>query len=192
MTAADSLAALRFAVLGVADNGRRPAELTEVAVIHIEGAAVLRGPLVWRIQPHQMPTRRAIAAYGLRRADLLTAPPWAEVTEHLTEALAGQVPVICDQSAGYRLLSAYLPDWHPPLVLDLAWLARTARPTTPAHDDLHTLADIAGTTPPDTAPPCGAARHAHASARVLLALLRADVSRNLPARLAAGEFGTTP
>ena len=155
-------------------------------------AAVLRGPLIWRIQPNAMPTRRAIAAFGLRRADLLRAPPWAEVAEHLAEALTGQVPVTCDLSAGYRLLSAYLPDWHPPVVLDLAWLARTARPNSPAHDDLRTLADIAGTTPPDTARPCGAGRQAHACARVLLALLRADASRNLPARLAAGEFGTAP
>jgi hypothetical protein len=192
VTAANPLAAVRFAVLGVTDNGRRPAELTEVAVIHIDQAAVLRGPLVWRAQPNAMPTRGAVAAFGLRRADLLTAPPWVEVAEHLAEALAGRVPVSCDLSAGYRLLSAYLPDWHPPVMLDLAWLARTARPEAPAHDDLRTLAELAGTVPPDTAPPCGAARQAHACARVLLALLRADASRNLPARLAAGEFNTAP
>lgn len=185
---ADPLAGTRLAVLGVADNGRRPAELTEVAVVHIDDGTVVRGPLTWRVRPNDTPTRQAVKDFGLRRADLLAAPEWAQIAEHVSEVLTGRILVALDLSGGYRLLRGYLPDWQPPAVVDLARLARVVWPCLPAHD-LPTLAQTAGLNPPTATPAYGAARTAHTCAQVLRTLLRADASRDLPRRLAAGEFG---
>jgi exodeoxyribonuclease X len=188
VSGAGPLGGARFAVLGVAHNGRHPPELTEVAVVHVEGGELVRGPLVWRLQPGAMPTRRAVNDFGVRRAELLAAPVWAEAAEQVTEALAGRTLVAHDLTVGYRLLRAYLPDWQPPAVVELARLARAAWHGLTA-DDLPTLAEVAGLNPPPNTLPRGAASTAHTAASVLLALIRADASRGLARRCATGEFG---
>jgi DNA polymerase III epsilon subunit-like protein len=187
--AGDPLAGTRLAVLGVADNGRRPAELTEVAVVHLDDGTVVRGPLTWRVRPNDTPTRQAVKDFGLRRADLLAAPEWSQIAEHVSEVLTGRTLVTLDLSGGYRLLRGYLPDWQPPAVVDLARLARVVWRGPTVDDDLPTLAEIAGLNPPNTTQPCGAARTAHTCAELLLVLIHADASRDLPRRFAAGEFG---
>lgn len=187
MTVSDPLAGTRLAVLAVADNGRRPPELTEVAVVHLDDGILVRGPLTWRVQPNDTtPTRQAVKDFGLRRADLHAAPEWAQIAEYVSEVLTGRVLIAHDLSGGYRLLRGYLPDWQPPAVVDLARLARVVWHGLPT-DDLSTLAQTAGLNPP-TAPARGTPRTAYTCAQVLRALLRADASRDLPRRFAAGEF----
>jgi hypothetical protein len=62
---ADALRGTRLAVVAVADNAWQPAELVELAVIHLDDGAVVRGPLVWTVRPEHLPAPQTAHRFGV-------------------------------------------------------------------------------------------------------------------------------
>ncbi len=166
----DALTGTRLAVVAVADNNWRPAELVELAVVHIDDGAVVRGPLVWTVRPEHMPAPQAAKRVGVPFGRVAQGPPWAEVAEHVTEVLSGRALVAYDLPYAYRLLQRHLPDWRPPRVVDVLALARIAWPELRVFDLPHLL--IRAGVDPDDMVGRSPIADATATATVLLAAVR--------------------
>jgi hypothetical protein len=163
---ADALAGRSVAVLGLDVTSQPPELITEACVLHLVNGVIVAGPLTWWVQVdapagHLRP--------GLR-ASLPLAPPWAEVADRLTGALAGRLLVVRDAER-YATLRRHLPAWQPPAVATVRDLAEQVWPGLDGYD-LGPLTQWTGITLVPRPGP-GAVAEAHALASLLLALTRA-------------------
>ena len=182
MAEADPLRGTRLAVVSVADNAWQPAELVELAVIHVDDGAIVRGPLVWTVRPEHLPAPQTAQRLGVPLSRVTQGPQWADVAAHVTEMLSGRVLVAYDLPNTYRLLQRHLPDWRPPRTIDLLALARIAWPELRILD-LPTLLIRAGGDP-DHMVGRSPIVDATATATVLLAAVRSEA---LPRGYLTGE-----
>lgn len=124
-----ALAGQRLAVVDVEGNGQQPPEIIEIAVLPIDQEPTLSNMRSWLIRPEQkitpLVTRRV---HGISNADVAKCPPWSAVAAEVEVMLAGRILVAHNASVEHRVLSAHLPDWAPPLVLDTLRLAKHVWP----------------------------------------------------------------
>lgn len=172
MTGAHPLAGVRLAVVAVADNMLHPAELVELAVVHVDGGRIVRGPLVWTVQPERFPQPWATYPLRVSPTRVVAAPPWCEVSERVAEALEGRVLVAHNLPHAFALLGRYLPEWRPLHTVDVSSLARRTWPEV-GRGDLPTLLARAGVAP-NGREPRTPAYAAAGTADVLLAMVTAD------------------
>ncbi|MEV5835085.1 3'-5' exonuclease [Nocardia sp. NPDC052112] len=116
----------QLAVVDVEGNGQNPPEIIEIAVLLVDGPPTPDALRSWLIQPQQpvtpIVTRKV---HGITNADLADCPPWREVADEIDEALCGRVLVAHNATVERKVLTAHLPDWNPPLILDTLRLAKT-------------------------------------------------------------------
>jgi DNA polymerase III epsilon subunit-like protein len=115
----------QLAVVDVEGNGQNPPEIIEIAVLLVDGPTTPDAVRSWLIHPQQpvtpIVTRKV---HGITNADLADCPPWPEVAEEIDEALCGRVLVAHNAVVERKVLTAHLPDWNPPLILDTLRLAK--------------------------------------------------------------------
>ncbi len=86
-------------------------EIISFAALQIaRGRLRLDDALYELVRPRRMPNRDTILIHGLRRAELVDAPPLAEALDGLLEALTGRVLVAHVASIEQRFLSAALAE----------------------------------------------------------------------------------
>ncbi|MEU0506241.1 3'-5' exonuclease [Nocardia sp. NPDC005998] len=116
----------QLAVVDVEGNGQNPPEIIEIAVLLVDGPTTPDALRSWLIQPQQpvtpIVTRKV---HGITNADLSDCPLWREVADEIDEALCGRVLVAHNATVERKVLTAHLPDWNPPLILDTLRLAKT-------------------------------------------------------------------
>lgn len=122
----DTLRDRQLAVVDVEGNGQSPPEIVEIALLLVDGPTAPDALRSWLIQP-QRPVTPIVTrkVHGITNADLADCPPWPEVVEEIDEALCGRVLVAHNASVERKVLTAHLPDWNPPLVLDTLRLAKS-------------------------------------------------------------------
>ena len=82
-------------------------EIISFAALRIEGGRLrLDDALYELVRPRRMPDRDTILIHGLRKAELVDAPPLAESLDGLLEALTGRVMVAHVASIEQRFLGA--------------------------------------------------------------------------------------
>ncbi|MBU3066851.1 3'-5' exonuclease [Nocardia sp. NEAU-G5] len=115
----------QLAVVDVEGNGQNPPEIIEIAVLPVDGPTTPDALRSWLIHPQQpvtpIVTRKV---HGITNADLADCPPWPGVAEEIDEALCGRVLVAHNATVERKVLTAHLPDWNPPLILDTLKLAK--------------------------------------------------------------------
>src|SRR5207244_2840150 len=85
-----------FCVVDIETTGLDPAEheIISFAALHIaSGRLHLDDPLYQLVRPRRMPGRQTIVIHGLRNAELVDAPSFAEALGGLLEALTGRAMV---------------------------------------------------------------------------------------------------
>ena len=114
-------------VVDVEGNGQQPPEIIELAALPVDqdsgGAeADMRS---WLIRPQKpitaMVTRKV---HGIRDVDVADSPAWSDVAADIAALLADRTLVAHNASVEHRVLSAHLPEWQPPVVLDTLKLAK--------------------------------------------------------------------
>ncbi|WP_216893259.1 3'-5' exonuclease [Nocardia alni] len=115
----------QLAVVDVEGNGQNPPEIIEIAVLLVDGPTTPDAVRSWLIHPQQpvtpIVTRKV---HGITNADLADCRPWVEVAEEIDEALCGRTLVAHNAIVERKVLTAHLPDWNPPLILDTLRLAK--------------------------------------------------------------------
>lgn len=115
----------QLVVVDVEGNGQNPPEIIEIAVLLVDGLTTPDALRSWLIQPQQpvtpIVTRKV---HGITNADLADCPSWREVADEIDEALGGRVLVAHNATVERKVLTAHLPDWNPPLILDTLRLAK--------------------------------------------------------------------
>ncbi len=155
----------RLAVLGLDTTTGVPAQITEVAVMYVDGGVITAGPFAYWVAPdapmHQVRHRSW--------ANVRLAPPWPEVAEQVLLAVAGRVLVTHD-AARVDVLRRHLPDWEPAAVVHIRVLAERVWPGLVSYD-LGSVSVAASLAPlPQSGP--GAVAEAYAVALLLPALFR--------------------
>jgi DNA polymerase III epsilon subunit-like protein len=120
---------LPLAVVDVEGNGQRPPDIVELAVVPIDGGRVgsFRS---WLVRPPRAITAMVTErVHGITNEDVADAPEWAEVAHEVAGALEGRILVAHNAGVERKLLERYLPDYHPPQVIDTLVLARKQWPT---------------------------------------------------------------
>ncbi|MEV6320167.1 3'-5' exonuclease [Nocardia sp. NPDC051787] len=116
----------QLAVVDVEGNGQNPPEIIEIALLLLDGPTTLDALRSWLIRPQQpvtpIVTRKV---HGITNADLADCPQWQEVADEIDEALCGRVLVAHNATVERKVLTAHLPDWNPPMILDTLRLAKT-------------------------------------------------------------------
>ncbi|WP_024801793.1 3'-5' exonuclease [Nocardia sp. BMG51109] len=124
-----ALHARQLAVADVEGNGQNPPEIIEIAVLLVDGPVTPDALRSWLIQPQQpvtpIVTRKV---HGISNTDLADCPRWHEVADEIDEALCGRVLVAHNATVERKVLTAHLPDWNPPLILDTLRLAKQVWP----------------------------------------------------------------
>jgi DNA polymerase-3 subunit epsilon len=85
-----------FCVIDVETTGLDPAvdEIVSFAALHVaDGRVRLKDARYRHIRPRRMPDGESIRIHGLRRSDLVDAPPLSAVLDELLDALTGKVLV---------------------------------------------------------------------------------------------------
>lgn len=117
----------RLIVVDVEGNGQRPSEIIEFAALPVDAGhggaeADMRS---WMVRPQKpitaMVTRKV---HGIRDSDVADSPAWPEVAAEIAELLADRVLVAHNASVEHRVITAHLPCWQPPMVLDTLRLAK--------------------------------------------------------------------
>ncbi|PSL51408.1 DNA polymerase-3 subunit epsilon [Saccharothrix carnea] len=122
-----------LAVVDVEGNGGRPPEIVEIAVLPVDGP-VMGGDLrTWLVRPATPITAFARRIHGIGNDDVERKPPWHGVAREVERLLTGRTLVAHNASTDYAVLSAHLPGWRPPMVLDTLKLARHVWPELPGH-----------------------------------------------------------
>ncbi|WP_280360960.1 3'-5' exonuclease [Nocardia wallacei] len=116
----------QLAVVDVEGNGQHPPEIIEIAVLLVDGPTTPDALRSWLIQPQQpvapIVTRKV---HGITNADLAECPRWHEIAEEIDEALCGRVLIAHNATVERKVLTAHLPNWNPPLILDTLRLAKS-------------------------------------------------------------------
>lgn len=119
----------RITVVDVEGNGHQPPEIIEIAILALDRDINTTNLSTWLIRPAQpitaIVTRKV---HGIRNTDVAACPAWPDVAEKVTEALTDRVIVAHNATVEQRVLSAHLPDWKPPMLLDTMRLAKHVWP----------------------------------------------------------------
>lgn len=113
-------------VVDVEGNGQTPAEIIEIAVLHIATETVAPDAVrSWMIRP-RTPITPVVTrnVHGIANDDVANCPKWADVADEIDSVLAGRTLVAHNASVEQRILASHLPYWNPPMVLDTLRLAR--------------------------------------------------------------------
>lgn len=162
------LAGSRFAVVAVADTGGESPELVEVGVLGLDDGALGDRPRTWLVRPERAITPGAVRVHGIGNGEVASAPTALAVGEQIRGAIGDRTVIAHRGVHCHALLSAALPGWTPPRVLDVRRLTSLAWPT--SSQALGALVATARLTVPGTP---GRARHdATATAQVFLAAVR--------------------
>ncbi|MFD3463791.1 exonuclease domain-containing protein [Nocardia fluminea] len=126
----NALRGIDIAVSDIEGNGCVPPEIIELAILTPTGDAVIADEMKsWLIRPRNaitpIVTRRV---HGITNADVANSPLWADVAEEVDGLLADQILVAHNAAGDRRVLSAHLPMWEPPLVIDTVRLAKNVWP----------------------------------------------------------------
>ncbi|WP_053716191.1 3'-5' exonuclease, partial [Saccharothrix sp. NRRL B-16348] len=133
-------------VVDVEGNGGRPPQIVEIAVLPVDGPVTARDLRSWLVRPATPITPFARRIHGIRNDDVQHEPRWHGVSHEIQPVLTGRTLIAHNAGTEYRVLSAHLPGWQPPLVLDTLTLAKHVWPDLPgygldalvAHADLDT------------------------------------------------------
>lgn len=124
----------RLVVVDVEGNGAQPPEIIEIAVLTLHDTLCSDDLRTWLVRPRhpisELVTRKV---HGIRNADVADSPPWTEIADAVADVLAGRTLVAHNSSVEHRVLSAHLPGWRPPLVLDTLRLAKHVWPGLPSY-----------------------------------------------------------
>lgn len=168
-----ALVGRRLAAVDLEGNGGSPIEIVELAVLPMDGGVVADEAATWLVRPVQrirgLVTRMV---HGISNADVAECPPWSEVADEVTAALADRALIGHAATGEHRILSRQLPHWRPPMVLDTLRLAKHVWPGLPTYA-LHPLLAHAGLDTPEGVKAHGhrAAYDARMTARLFLTLL---------------------
>jgi DNA polymerase III epsilon subunit-like protein len=116
-----------LAVVDVEGNGQQPPEIIEMALLIVDGETTkLRS---WLIRPERpissFVTRKV---HGISNSDVAGSPVWSDVADDIAAALSDRTLVAHHATVEHSVLSAHLPAWRPPLVLDTLRLAKHILP----------------------------------------------------------------
>lgn len=145
MSAPATLLGKRLVVVDVEGNGAQPPEIIEIATLTLHDNLSSDDLRTWLIRPRhpisELVTRKV---HGIRNADVADSPPWTEIADAVADVIAGRTVVAHNASVEHRVLSAHLPGWRPPLVLDTLRLAKHVWPGLPSYslDRLIVHADL--------------------------------------------------
>jgi DNA polymerase III epsilon subunit-like protein len=142
----------RLVVVDLEGNGRTPPEIIEIAALATDTAA---GDMTseadvqtWLIRPASpitaIVTRKV---HGISNAEVAACPAWPAVAGDVAAVLADRVLVAHHASVEHRVLSAHLPRWVPPAVLDTLQLAKRVWPGLSDGYSLSALTTHAGIDP---------------------------------------------
>lgn len=119
----------QLAVVDVEGNGQQPPEIIEIAVLPVDGEVSGEHLRSWMIRPERpinaMVTRKV---HGISNDDVAHCPPWSTVATEVEPLLTDRTLIAHNASVELKVLSAHLPDWKPPMVLDTMRLAKHVLP----------------------------------------------------------------
>lgn len=119
----------RLAVVDIEGNGGQPPEIVEIAVLTPDQPVNREDVSTWLVRPSEpiapLVTRKV---HGISDADVAHCPPWPEVAEEVADRLTDRILIAHNASVEHRVLTAHLPAWRPPLVLDTLRLAKHVWP----------------------------------------------------------------
>jgi exodeoxyribonuclease X len=149
----EALTGRDLVVVDVEGNGHHPPEIIELALLPLTTQRVASTDELrsWMVRPVQPITPIVTAkVHGITNADVADSPPWVQVADEVTAALSGRVLVAHNATVERRVLSAHLPGWAPPAVLDTLRLAKIVWPNLPGGYGLDHLITHAQLPPPPT------------------------------------------
>lgn len=121
-------------VADVEGNGQTPPEIIEIAVLPVGADTAETDMRTWLIRPeHPITPLVTRKVHGISNTDVADCPAWAELAADIKNALTGRVLVAHNASVEYQVLSAHLPGWTPPAVLDTLRLAKHVWPNLPGY-----------------------------------------------------------
>lgn len=124
-----ALTGQQLAVVDVEGNGQQPPEIIEIAVLPVDGEVSGEHLRSWMIRPDRpinaMVTRKV---HGISNEDVAQCPPWSAVATEIEPLLADRTLVAHNASVELNVLTAHLPAWKPPMVLDTLRLAKHVLP----------------------------------------------------------------
>ncbi|OKI19850.1 hypothetical protein A6A25_38890 [Saccharothrix sp. CB00851] len=131
-------------LVDVEGNGGRPPQIVEIAVLPVDGTVTGRDLRSWLVRPSVPITPFAHRIHGIGNDEVERKPHWHGVSHEIQPALTGRTLVAHNAGTEYRVLSAHLPGWQPPMVLDTLKLAKHVWPDLPGYslDTLVTHADL--------------------------------------------------
>ncbi|SHF64024.1 3'-5' exonuclease [Streptoalloteichus hindustanus] len=119
----------KLAVVDVEGNGQQPPEIIDIAVLPVHGEATAEHLRAWMIRPERpinpLVTRKV---HGISDKDVAHCPPWSTVAAEVEQLLTGRTLIAHNASVELNVLSAHLPRWKPPMVLDTLRLAKRVLP----------------------------------------------------------------
>lgn len=142
----------RLVVVDVEGNGRTMPEIIEIATLATDTGAAdmtseadVRSWLIRPVAPITAVVTRTV--HGISNAEVAACPTWSVVAGEVATVLADRVLVAHHASVEHRVLSAHLPSWAPPAVLDTLQLAKRVWPGLSEGYSLSALTTHAGIDP---------------------------------------------
>lgn len=127
-----ALTGRQLAVVDVEGNGQQPPEIIEIAVLpvdHVDTEMSGEHLRSWMIRPERpinaIVTRKV---HGISNDDVADCPPWSSVATEVEPLLTDHTLIAHNASVELNVLTAHLPDWKPPMVLDTMRLAKHVFP----------------------------------------------------------------
>jgi DNA polymerase III epsilon subunit-like protein len=134
----------QLAVVDVEGNGQQPPEIIEIAVLLVDGEVSGEHLRSWMIRPARpiaaMVTRKV---HGISNEDVAHCPPWSAVATEVEPLLTDRTLVAHNASVELTVLTAHLPNWKPPMVLDTMRLAKHVMPNLGGGYGLDSLVRVA-------------------------------------------------
>ncbi|MFQ6397935.1 exonuclease domain-containing protein [Nocardia sp. KC 131] len=124
-----------IAVVDVEGNGQNPPEIIEIAILEVTGdTANVDDIRSWMIRP-QLPITQIVTrkVHGITNHDVAECPEWADVAPAVDANLRGRILVAHNAKVEQKVLTAHLPDWEPPMILDTLRLAKAVWPGLPGY-----------------------------------------------------------
>jgi DNA polymerase III epsilon subunit-like protein len=145
-----------YAVVDVEGDGQQPADLVELAIVHISSGHIGE-PVVWLVRPPGPIAWRAQQVHGITDEHVAGAEPFEAVHDDVLAHLGGAVIVGHHVGVDLQVLYRKLPYWRPAHVIDTLRLARALLPDAGSHrlaalaGQLELTADTAGRSRPHRA-----------------------------------------
>lgn len=121
-----------FVVVDVEGNGQVPAELVELAAVHIRDRKVLSAQS-WDIRPSLPITEHALSIHGITNEQAVMFAPWSAVSGEILPVLTGAAMVGHNVCVDARLIWQAQPDWQPMALIDTLVLAKRIVPGEPSY-----------------------------------------------------------